>query len=130
MKESANSLHTANAARVVLANTGKLRIYSGSVPANVAAALGAAVMLVEHTLAATAFTDTNGVATAAAISNATNAASGTASFARVYASDGATALWQMAVATSGAEVTVPSTTYTSGLTSTITSVTVTQPDGV
>ena len=132
MKESANSRHTANAARVALANSGKLRIYDntgGAAPADVAASLGSHVMLVEHTFASTAFTDSNGVATAAAIANAINAASGTAQFARAYASDGTTALWQMLVATSGAEVTVPSTTYVSGLTSTITSVTVTQPDG-
>ena len=132
MKESDNSRHTANAARVALSNNGKLRIYDttgGAAPANVAASLGSHVMLVEHTLAATAFTDTNGAATAAAIANAINAASGTAQFARVYASDGTTALWQMGVATSGAEVTVPSLTYTAGLTSTITSVVVNQPDG-
>jgi hypothetical protein len=129
MKESNASRSAANAARVALANNGKLRIYSGSVPANVAATLGAAVLLVEHTFAATAFTDASGVATAAAIANATNAASGTASFARVYASDGTTALWQHSVGTSAAEVIVPSTTYTSGLTSTITSMTVSQPDG-
>lgn len=132
MKESANSRHTANAARVALANNGYLRIYDttgGAAPADAAAAIGSHVMLVEHRYAATAFTDSNGAATAAAIANATIAASGTAQFARHYASDGTTVLWQTLVATSGAEVTVPSTTYTSGLTSTITSVVVNQPDG-
>jgi hypothetical protein len=129
MKESDASRGTANAARVALANNGKLRIYSGSVPANVAASLGAAVLLVEHSYAATAFTDSNGTGTAAAIANATNAASGTASFARSVASNGTTQLWQHSVGTSAAEIIVPSTTYTSGLTSVITSMTVNQPDG-
>jgi hypothetical protein len=129
MKESDASKHAANNGRIALLNSGKKRIYSGSVPANVAASLGAAVMLAEHTLAATAFTDTNGVATAAAIADVTIVASGTASFSRCYASDGTTAHTQHLVATSGAEVTVPTTTYTAGVLSHITSFTMTQPDG-
>ena len=129
MKESANQRHLANNGRIASYNSGKLRIYSGSVPADAAASIGAAVVMAEHTFAATAFTDTNGVATAAAISDVNIGTGGAASFARAWDSAGTTCLSQHLVATSGAEVTVPTVTYVSGVASHITSFTITQPDG-
>ena len=109
-------------------NTGKLRIYSGSVPANADAALGGATQLVELTLGATAFgAASGGVLTANAITGGTAGATGTASFFRILDSAGSTVLAQGAVGTSGAELTLPTTSITSGVTVTCSSLTLTIP---
>ena len=85
-------------------NSGKLRIYSGSVPADADAALGGATLLAELTLNATAFpAASSGVLTANAITSGT------------------------AVATSGAELTLPTVSITSGITVSASSLTVTIP---
>lgn len=101
---------------------GTLTIYSGTVPADADASIGAAVSLVAHTLAGFG-TPSSGSMTASAISNVTIATSGTASFARL--TDG-TEVKQLTLGTSGTEVIVSSTTYTSGQDSIITSLTVGQ----
>lgn len=97
-------------------NAGKLRVYAGSVPANADAALGAATLLAELTLNATAFpAASGGTLTANAITRDSAAdASGTATFFRLFANDGTTVLAQGAVATSGGEMTVPTTSVTAG----------------
>jgi hypothetical protein len=73
-------------------NTGTVKAYSGTVPANVAAGLGGATLLGTLTLNATAFAAaTGGTATANAITDDSAAdASGTPTFARITASDGTT----------------------------------------
>ena len=111
-------------------NSGLLRIYSGSVPANADAALGAATQLVELTMNATAFpAASGGVLTANAITGSTATATGTASFFRLFTS-GATVLGQGAVATSGAELIVGTTSITTGLSVNVSSLTVTVPASV
>lgn len=87
-------------------NSGYLRIYSGTVPANADTALGAQVLLGTLTFGATAFgAASNGSMAANAITQDASAdASGTASFYRAFKSDGTTVIEQGAVGTSGAEL--------------------------
>lgn len=113
------------------ANSGKLRLYSGSVPTNADTALGAQVLLAELTLNATAFgAAASRTLTANAITGANAAASGTCSFARVYQSNGTT-IWSQitSVGTSGTEVVLTTTTITSGQPVSATSFTVNFPVG-
>lgn len=88
---------------VARANSGFLRIYAGSVPANADASLGAATLLGTCGFGATAFgSASSGTATANAIGNDTAAdATGTATFFRVFESDGTTIAWQGTVSASG-----------------------------
>jgi hypothetical protein len=66
-----------------LGTSPRLRLYSGTAPANADAALGGAVLLSDHLCAATPGTASGGVLTFGAIGSATAAASGTVSFARL-----------------------------------------------
>ena len=113
-------------------NSGKLRIYSGSVPANADAALGGATLLAELTLNATAFpAASSGVLTANAITSDSSAdATGTASFFRLLDSSGATVLAQGAVSTSGAELNLATTSIVTGVIVAVSSFTVTIPASV
>ncbi len=79
-----------------------LKVYSGTVPANADASLGAAVLLSTLTLSSTPFTAASaGVKTASAITSDTAAAAtGTASFFRLTTSGG-TAVAQGTVSASG-----------------------------
>lgn len=88
-------------------NSGYIRIYDGTRPANADTALSGNNLLATLRFGATAFgaTNSSGVATANAITSETNApASGTATFARLFASDGTTVIDDRSVGTSGAEV--------------------------
>lgn len=98
-------------------NSGKLRIYSGSVPANADASLGAAVLLAELTMNATSFgAASGGTITANSITADTSAdATGTASFFRIYESDGTTVVYQGTVGTSGADLNLNSTSINAGV---------------
>lgn len=113
-------------------NAGKLRIYSGSVPANADAALGGATLLAELTLNATAFPAASaGVLTANAITSDSAAdATGTAAFFRLLDSSGATVLAQGAVSTSGAELNLATTSIVTGVVVAVSSFTVTIPASV
>lgn len=114
------------------ANSGFLRLYSGTVPTDADTALGAQVLLAELTMNATAFgASSGGVITANAITQDSSAnASGTCSFARVYESNGTTVWSQItSVGTSGTEVVLNTTTITSGQPVSCTSFTVTWPAG-
>jgi hypothetical protein len=73
-------------------NTGYIRIYDGSQPANADAAVGGATLLAELRFGADAFGAASaGVITANAITSDTSAnATGTATWARILASDGST----------------------------------------
>lgn len=122
-------------AQTALCNSGFLRIYSGSVPADADASLGSAVLLAEHAMSATAFAASVDIspgarATANAISDdvAINA-DGTASFYRIYKSNGTSPVVQGAVGTSGTELIVNNTTYITGGLSQVTSLTHTVPEG-
>ncbi|MGL4272496.1 MAG: hypothetical protein ACRCTO_09410 [Pseudomonas paracarnis] len=87
-------------------NGGSLRIYSGTAPANADAALGAAVLLAQATLGATAFgAAVNGVATANAITADSSAdATGTPTFFRLLAANGTTVVYQGTAGASGQEL--------------------------
>jgi len=123
---AANRSRAADAV-VVRANSGSLRIFSGTVPANIDAALGAAVLLATLPMSATAFgAASSGVATANAITSATAAASGTASFFRVLESDGTTGVYQGTVGTTGAELNLSTVSILSGGTVSVSSMTYTQ----
>lgn len=126
---SITNLNRSRAADAVLvrANSGSLRIYSGTAPANIDAALGGAVLLATLPLSATAFgAASSGVATANAITSATAAASGTASFFRVLESDGVTGVYQGTVGTTGAELNLSTVSILAGGTVSVSSMTYTQ----
>lgn len=88
------------------AGSGRLRIYSGTAPANADAALSGNTLLAELTLNATAFGAASaGVATANAItSDASADATGTPTFFRLFASDGTTVIFQGTAGASGQEL--------------------------
>jgi hypothetical protein len=89
-----------------LCNNGRLRIYSGTPPADANASLSGNTLLAELTFGATAFGAASaGVATANAISADTAAdATGAPTFFRTFESDGTTVVFQGTAAASGAEL--------------------------
>ncbi|HYC44482.1 MAG TPA: hypothetical protein VED01_03260 [Burkholderiales bacterium] len=114
------------------ANSGFLRLYSGSVPANADAALGGATLLAELTLNATAFgAAASRTLTANAITQDSSAnASGTCSFARIYQSNGTTVWSQFtSIGTSGTEVVLSTTSIVAGQPVSCSSLTVSIPVG-
>lgn len=121
-------------AAAAAANSGLLRVYNGTPPANTAAALSGNTLLAELTLNATAFAAASaGVLTANAISpDASANASGTITFARIYESDGTTVWSQIndvGTTGSGSELEMPSLTVTSGEPVTASALTITWPEG-
>lgn len=116
-------------ALTALFNSGKLRIYDGSQPANANTALSGQTLLAELTFNATAFgAAASGVATANAITSDSSAdATGTASWFRCVKSDGTTVLMDGTVGTSGANANFNSTAIQSGATVAITAMTLTVP---
>src|SRR5690349_16865001 len=82
-------------------NSAKLRVYSGTRPANANTALAGNTLLAELTMGATSFSESNGVLTANAVAQDASAdASGTASFVRIVESDGTTPAVDLGVTTS------------------------------
>jgi hypothetical protein len=121
----------------VLANAGKLRVYSGTQPTDANTALGAQVLLGEFTMNATAFAASvasgtaptrNAVATANVIADITAIATNTASWFRLVKSDGTTVLFDGTVGTSGCDLNLTDITITTGETMSVTSFTVTNPE--
>lgn len=107
-----------------LMNAGKLRIYSGSVPTRADDSIGAASLLVELTMNATAFgAASNGVITANAITGVAATGTGTASFFRIWDSAGTTCYLQGTCGTATADMILPTTTINSGTTVNVTSLT-------
>jgi hypothetical protein len=109
-------------------NSGSVRIYSGTAPANADAALSGNTLLANLAFGATAFgAAVNGVATANAITADSSAdADGTASFFRALESDGTTVVWQGTVGTSGAELNLSSLSIVAGGNVSVSSLTYTQ----
>lgn len=107
--------------------SGKLRIYSGTRPANVAAAI-TGTLLAELTLNATfAPAAASGVLTANAITGDTSAdASGTATHFRIFKSDGTTAVIDGDVGTSGSDLNLTSTSIVATEPVNVTSLTITR----
>ena len=116
-----------DAITTAVGTSGILRIYSGSRPANVAAAI-TGTLLAELVCNASAFAAaaSGGVLTANAISNDSSAnASGTASHYRLWKSDGTTAVIDGDVSTSGADLNLDNTSINIGQVVSVTSFTIT-----
>lgn len=113
-----------------LCNSGKLRIYDGTQPADPDSAIGAQVLLAELTLNATAFgAAVAGVCTANAITGDVAAnATGTATWFRVVKSDGTTKVFDGSVGTSGANLNLNTVSIVAGATVDVTALTYTQPE--
>jgi len=121
-----------------LANSGVLKIYSGTKPAGANTALSGNTVLAQLTLNATAFaaasssgSDPTRTATAAAnsITGDTSAdATGTASFFRVFKSDGTTALFDGTVGTSGCDLNLATVSIVAAQDVEITSFSLTMPE--
>jgi len=105
---------------------GKVRIYSGTPPANVGTALSGNTLLAELTLTdPAASAASGGVLTFSAIADDTSAdATGTASFFRILDSDN-NAVVQGTVGTSGADINFDSVSFVAGGLVEITSFTIT-----
>jgi hypothetical protein len=108
--------------------SGLMKIYSGTPPANVAAALSGNTLLSTLTLNATfAPAASGGVVTANSITSDTNAAAGgTASFFRATTSGG-TVVAQGTVGTSGTDAIIASTTIVAAQTVSCSALTLTMP---
>lgn len=122
---SITSAQASRAADAVAAqcNSGSLRIYSGTPPANAAAALSGNTLLAECAFSTTAFLPAvNGVAVARTISSDTNAdATGVATFFRALETGGTNVVFQGTVSTAGAELNLTSISVVAGGTVAITS---------
>lgn len=112
-----------------------IEIYSGSVPANADASIGAATLLASLTCSATAFssiTDTGSAARAtfAAITSDSSAdATGTASFFRIKTQTGGTVIAQGTVGTSSADLILNTVAISAGSVVSISSATIDLPEG-
>ncbi len=94
----------ADAVTTVVGSAGKLRLYTGSAPADCAAA-ATGTLLSEHTLGSPfAPAASGGVLSPTLPANVNAAASGTAGYWRIYKSDGTTCAKQGSVGTSGADI--------------------------
>lgn len=113
------------------ANSGVLKIYDQTQPADGDTAVSTQNLLATLTMNATAFTGPSGTAssnqvlTANAITNATASATGTASWFRLLKSDGTTKILDGSVGTSGCDINLNTTSITSGGTVSVTSFTIT-----
>ena len=129
----ANNVHVSAAGRnamlnalAALCNSGTIKFYDGSQPANAGTAITTQNLLATLTFGSTAYgAASGGTATANAITSGTIAASGTATWARVYQSDGTTVVLDCTVGVSGTDITVPTTTFTAGVTLSMSSNTMT-----
>jgi len=109
-----------------LCNSGKLRIYDGSQPANANTAVSTQNLLAELTFNATAFASAvAGVCTANAITSAAAALSGTAAWFRAVQSNGTTVVFDGSVGTSGANLNLTSVAISSGATVSVSALTYT-----
>ena len=107
--------------------SGYLRIYSGTRPANVAAAI-TGTLLAELVCNASAFAAaaSGGVLTANAIANDSSAnATGTATHYRLWKSDGTTGVIDGNVSTSGSDLNLDNTSIVAGQVVSVTSYTIT-----
>lgn len=126
---AANARNAAMDALSALFNTGYLRIYSGTQPANADTALSGNTLLAELRFGATAFgAAASGVSTANAITQDSSAdATGTATFFRCLKSDGTTALMDGTVGTATSNMILNSTAIQTGAIVAVTSMTLTLP---
>lgn len=116
-----------DAITTAVGTSGILRIYSGTRPANVAAAITGTV-LAECVCSASAFAAaaSGGVLTANAVSNDSSAnANGTATHYRLFQSNGTTAVIDGDVSTSGADLNLDNTSIAPGQVVSVSSFTIT-----
>lgn len=111
------------------ANSGTIKIYTGTIPSNPETAVSGQTLLGTLTFSSTAFgsgtTAHPSVVTANAITQDSSAdATGTAAWARILASDGTTVLADVDVGTSGATINLNTTSIVAGGPISITSFTV------
>jgi len=113
------------------ANSGLLRIYTGTRPTDADTALSGNTLLATLTMNATSFgSASSGVLTANAItSDASADATGTATFARLWESDGTTPIGDFSLGTSGTEVIVNTTSVVTAAVVSCSSFTITNPVG-
>lgn len=120
-----------------LANSGKIRVYTGTQPADANTALSGQTLLGEFTMPSTAFgasvasgtaPNRSAVATAGTISDITAVATGTATWFRLLKSDGTTVLMDGTVGVSGADLNLTDITITTGETMRVASYTVAMPE--
>lgn len=131
---AANAMCDALAA---LANSGTLKIYTGSQPTDANTAVGAQTLLGTLTFGATAFGSAaasgtaptrKSTATANTITGDTSAdATGTAAWFRVLKSNGTTVVYDGSVGTSAADLILATTAITAGVDIEITSLTISVP---
>lgn len=125
-------------ALAALANSGTLKIYTGSQPTDANTAVGAQTLLGTLTFGATAFgsaassgtggTNRKSTATANTITGDTSAdATGTAAWFRVLKSNGTTVVYDGSVGTSAADLILATTAITAGVDIEITSLTISVP---
>ena len=97
-------------------NSGYIRIYDGTQPANADTAVGAQVLLAELRFGADAFgAASTGTITANAITDDSSAnATGTATWARILASNGTTVWFDGSVGTSAANVVINTVSIVTG----------------
>lgn len=117
----------ADAISTQVGSNGKIRIYSGTVPADANAALSSNTLLAELACSTTfAAGASGGVLTVNTITQDTSAdATGTATFFRVLKSDN-TVILQGAVGTSGSELNLNTTSISAGAAVSITAFTLTE----
>jgi hypothetical protein len=128
-KISNTSANAAANAVAALCNSGKLRVYSGTQPADANTALSGNTLLAELAFGSTAFGSASaGVATANAITSATAGNTGTATFFRVVESDGSTVVFDGSAGTASADLVLGTTSIVSGATVSVSSLTYTQPE--
>lgn len=109
-------------------NSGKLRIYDGTQPANPDTAITSQVLLAELTFNATAFQAAGSRQIVAnAITGATAGNTGTATWFRITKSNGTTVMADGTVGTSGADINFNSVAIQNGATVNVTAFTITQP---
>jgi hypothetical protein len=120
-----------------LANSGTIKVYAGTQPADANTALSGQTLLGTFTLPSTAFgasaasgtaPSRSAVATAGAISDITAVGTGTATWFRMFKSDGTTVLMDGSVGTSGCDLNLTDVTITTGETMRVSSCTVAMPE--
>jgi len=129
LKTSQNCASTQAAALVgAYTNSSTINIYAGSQPATPETSITSQTLLATVTLpSSAAFSQSNGIMTAAAISSVTISATGTAAFFRWLKSDGSTVIADGSVGTSGCDLNLNSVALSSGATLAISSFTYTVP---
>ena len=129
LKTSQNCASTQAAALVgAYTNSSTINIYAGSQPATPETSITSQTLLATVTLpSSAAFSQSNGVMTAAAILSVTISATGTAAFFRWLKSDASTVIADGSVGTSGCDLNLNSVALSSGATLAISSFTYTVP---